>query len=231
MAAKTANSSRAFWSGVNKTDSFYKNFLLELCRAYHRGYSVVELTRIMAQSSCRRIYDTLRDEGAIPKLRRGRRQQYEIPPLLQQTLGKADISFAQWANSHNLDPENAAYALEAPVDTYDPVSVATHSALKNDWPRMHDRIYDLENTPFLNFSLPKKPGRENKDRVVISRDRESRRFIAQTEGYLHCRGEGYSPEVALQDLKRRYVWIVACAKLRLLPPHPGPAFVGMWEEI
>ncbi len=219
-----------FWGGVNKNEQIYKDFIKLLCSAYRRGYSVVELTRILDQSCARKFYDLLRDEGEIVPLPRKRGRSYEMPELLKATLEKADLTYLKWCNSHDLDAETAGLALLSPLDRWDSASLSAHNALKNDWPRMYDRIYWPDSTPVYNFSPEKIPGLENKDTVIIVYDYEKYCFKAFVEKNPAICGFGERRGVALAGMTRSYILNHSIAKLSLLPPHPGPAFLPAWDE-
>lgn len=219
-----------FWGRVNKDEEIYKDFIKLICSAYRKGYSVIELTRILDQSCARKFYDLLRDAGEIDTLPRKRGRSYEMPELLKATLVKADLTYLKWCNSHALDAETAGLALLSPLDRWDSASLAAHNALKNDWPRMYDRIYWPDSTPVYNFSPEKIPGLENKDTVIIVYDYEKYCFKAFVEKNPALRGSGATRERALGALKRSYILSQSIAKLSLLPPHPGPAFLPAWDE-
>lgn len=215
---------RAFWGAVDPDDDVYQEFIRLLCAAYRSGYSVLELSRVLDQNCKRKVYELLRDAGAIPRIRRGRRRSPALPVMLIKTLEKAKISYASWANSHGLCPERTEAALSCALDRTDPISVAAHNALRNDWPGLYGRMFDPANTPSYNRSPGKEPGGENHDKISIEFDFKKRCFTGYIDMFPHIRGDGETRERALATLKMQYVLHRSIKKLQNLPPHPDPVF-------
>lgn len=217
------------WHRCNRNEQLYRTYVEELCRAFRKGYSVIELLRLLDQSCGRRMYNLLRNEGVIRKLTRKRQRAYRIPEELKAVLAKTGISFIQWANSHGLDPEEAALALSEPLDPEDVPSMPAHNALKNDFPNYYNNIYDPA-APVYEFSPEKRPRLVCKDTVIIEYSEENDCFVAYTEKEPQYKVSGKTRELALFALKCQYVILASIAKLRLLPQHPAPAFKPPWHD-
>lgn len=221
--------SKLLWSGFGKTDPLYVEFVDSLCREYHNGYSVVQMTRVLDSTSALRTYKLLQSGGAIPALPRTRGRKYSAPKELVSVLEKCKLTYLQWCNSHGLDPEIAGGALLRPLDRWDPESLAAHNAYKNDWRRLYDRVFDPNNTPAHNFTKEKRPGLENRDAMIIAYDDKKLCFYACLEKWPDFRCYGKTRDDVYFAMKRRYILKASIHKLMLLPPHPGPAFLRAYE--
>lgn len=217
--------SRTLWGGFVEAEPLYQEFLDSLSREYHNGYSVMQLTRVLDSSSARRTYELLLKCGAIKPLPKKRGRKYDIPKELVSALEKAPLSYLQWCNSHKLDPDKTSQALMRPLDRRDADSLAAHNALKNDWRRLHGRIFDPANTPGHNFSAEKRPGLENRDAMVIAYDDKKLSFYGYLEKCPDLRFYGKTRDDVFYGMKRQYILRASIHKLMLLTPHPGPAFL------
>src|ERR1700686_885650 len=86
-------------------DPFVLAMRSELKYAFKRGYSVVELQRLLAHSTSKKLYVMLREEGVIEPLLRKRQRKYKLPDLFAGALEKCGLGFLQWCNSHKLHPD------------------------------------------------------------------------------------------------------------------------------
>lgn len=214
------------WAGFDKESKQWRDFVEELCVAFRKGYSVVELSRALNHPRARLLYEILREAGAVAKLQRKRQQRYELPDLIGKTLKKVGLSYLQWCNSHNLSPADTEVALAHEPDFTSASSVAAHNALANDWPAMHARLYFLADE--AGSDLPGKSpeaGHVRKSlRFVEEYSEITGCYVAYSEGSPDIRGVGETASAARLDHTRRYVMQKSLVKLRLLPPHPAPLF-------
>lgn len=97
-----------FW--FDTSDPLYSAFVEELEKAYWRGYSVVELARVLAHKNAYNVYRTMRAENILPKLVR-QAHKYSLPDVFAGCLRRVGLGFPQWCNSHGI--ENVRQAAEA----------------------------------------------------------------------------------------------------------------------
>ncbi len=202
-----------FW--YQKDDPFYAKLVEEIRLAHNKGYSPVEIARVMGQSA-KNIYAMMRDEGIIAKMVRKRQKVYNLPLLLEKVLRKCGVSYLQWCLCHGLDPDLTVAALFSPEDSCDPCSVAAHHALRQDFPRAYAKILD----PKVEYSTtwqPLLPELRTDYTITIRLNPENNLYTAFVHELPACRVEGESRDIAYFGLKSRYVCLAAISKLQLLP--------------
>lgn len=189
--------------------------LLALSDAVDRGYSVVELARIMGNSTCKNLYAIMRDAGIITKLPRKRWGKFDVHPALVTALGSCKLSFVQWANSHDLDPAETVSALKTAVNPDNPQSVAAHEALQQDFKFLSHKMYGLP-VP-LSRSSEETDDRITTDyTITIEPDRAAGGFRAYIHELEECSVFGKTREVAFYNLRSRYVLFHSVRKLKVL---------------
>lgn len=198
----------------------YPVFVEELYAAHTtKGYSVVELSQILGHSHCRGLYNVMRDEGIIIKMRKGRTTKVETHPGLLKALQNIDLSFTQWAHSHRLDRDAAAKALLQPVNPSDSASVSAHKALRQDFRFLAPKLYGEE----IPLGMPTREGRtSSKYSLTIQFSEEEDCFEAFIHELPDCRAVGKTRENAFYALRDRYIIFHSIRKLKLLPPKHLP---------
>lgn len=200
----------------NKDDKLFPLLEEALLEATQRGYSVIELSRYLGNSASRNLYGIMRDAGIIPKLPRGRGPKVDVHPALLSALEKCQISFHQWVNSHDLEPVATAHALKAELDFNDPVSVAAHKALKQDFRFLSPKMYKLPVDPDLASSAG--PNCTLTDyTITIEPDKQNNGYRAYIHELTECSCLGATRDEAFFGLKSRYVLFHSVRKLRVLP--------------
>lgn len=200
----------------NTDDELYPELELALHEATLRGYSVVELSRILGNSGSRHLYEIMRNAGIIAKLPKGRTPKIVVPPGLQAALKERELSFNRWVNTHELKPFEVASALAAPVKEDDPISVAAHKAFRQDFRHLYCKCYRLPAEPDLAGNVG--PANILTDySVSIIPDKDNDRYKAFIVELPHCCGYGADRMEALDALRSRYVLFHSIRKLKVLP--------------
>jgi len=200
----------------DKKDTLFPLLEESLYEADKKGYSVIEISRILGNATCINMYGLMRDAGIIAKLpRRGWWNKLEVHPALAEALAKTKLSFVQWTNSHGLDASQASLALKTVVDSTNEMSLAAHAALQQDFRFLAPKIYGL---PVPLGRLPSKdattPPRYS---VTINPDPSGTGYNAYVHELAECVSFGDSMDLAYIALKSRYVIFNSIRTLRLLP--------------
>lgn len=200
----------------NKDDELFEDMVVALHEAALRGYSVVELSRIMGNSTCKNLYAIMRDAGIYAKLPRKRWGKFDVHPALAEALDSCKLSFAQWVNTHDLDLTATVHVLKTAVNLEDPQSVAAHNALQQDFRFLSMKMY----------GLPVPPARvsEGTDDQIITDYTitiEPNRTAGKYRAYIHelpeCEVSARTRDLAYFGLKSRYVFFHSIRKLKVLP--------------
>lgn len=200
----------------NTEDELFPQLEEALHEATLRGYSVVELARILGNSTVLNLYNIMRTAGLIRKLPAGRVPKVDVHPGLATALEKCNLTFYRWANSHDLEPFAMAEALRHPVNQSDPKSVAAHKAFKQDFHQLYCKVYHL----------PVEAGRAGTNspdsiltdfHITIAPDKEKNCYRAYVHELESCVSFGRTHDEAYFALKSRYVLFRSIQKLRLLP--------------
>lgn len=203
-----------FW--FDKRDSYFSIMVEELRRAHLKGYSVIELARILDHKTCRNLYALMRDEGIYPLLERKRQRTFDLPGKFQRLLNSCQLSFLQWCNSHGLDPEKTAMALALDMDNTNPVSAAAHRAVRQDFRRAYEKIFGYS-TEISASSRPKSILLQTRYSMCVVHVPERCTYAAYIPELPECYVESPNRNIAIRRLKSRYVAYTSVNKLRLLP--------------
>lgn len=199
-----------------RDDELHPELELALHEAVQRGYSVIELSRILGNSASRNLYGMMRDAGLIAKLPKGRTPKVEIHPGLAKALEERELSFNRWVNSHDLNPVDVATALVNPLDEKDPRSIDAHRIFRQDFRHLYCKVYSLPAEPDLASSAGP-ASRVTDYNIMISPDKENDRYKAFIVEMPECCGYGYDRDDAYFAVKSRYVLFHSIRKLRVLP--------------
>jgi len=191
----------------------YGDFIVILDDAFNKGYSVVELTRILGTHTCENLYKLMRTESILPCMPRGRKKNPPAVPVgLEPELKKFRLTYGQWCTSHGLNPGTTSAALHGAENPLDPLSVAAHTAWRVDFTASYCKAFGL---PVPPASAPK-PKITHYALTIVPRIEEE-----VFEAYVHdlpgCRVTGKSRDAAYHNLKRQYVFISSIGKLKDLP--------------
>lgn len=200
----------------NTDDELFPELELALHEATKRGYSVVELARILGNKASRNLYGIMRNAGLIAKLPRGRSPKVEVNPALAAALEKCELSFYQWANSHDLDPVEMSNALKSTIDNSHAMSVAAHHAFMQDFRQLYCKTYQLP----VEADLAASAGPEitlTDYHITISPDKENNGYRAYVHELESCSSFGATRDEAYFTLKSRYVLFHSIRKLKVLP--------------
>lgn len=200
----------------NTEDELFPDFELALHEATVRGYSVVEIARILGNKTSLNLYGIMRTAGIIPKLPAGRVPKLDIDGGLIVALEKCNLSFSRWANSHDLDPLEMSIALKTPVDKNNPTSVRAHKAFRQDFCQLYCKTYKLPVEP-TRAGARSEVAPINDHRIIIEPDKDNDRYRAYVDGLEDCSSFGGTYDEAYFSLKSRYVLLHSIRKLRLLP--------------
>lgn len=206
----------AFW--WNKDDELYSKLIEALYVAYEeRGYSVVELARIMGARHCRNLYGLMRSEGILRKIIRKRRKNIVVHQALQTALDRCKLSFLQWCNSHDIDAEKTVEALKYPENSSDMTSVLAHSAFRQDFRFLYPKVYGLPVPMGKDITIPYTRSDLDDLSQKISWDKERGCFVGVIVGMEQLEVTGRSCDDVFFKMKNRFVMINSINKLRLLP--------------
>lgn len=203
-----------FW--YHKDDPFYGRLVDEIRRASAKGYSAIEISRTICQRP-RKTYALMREEGIIPKIQRRRQKAYKIPERLGKILSKCDISFLQWCSSHRLEPGETSEALRSEENPACAVSLAVHSALRQDFPQAYEKIINPD-PEYSTSWQPMSDELKTDYTITIKFNLESNGYTAFIHELEECTVEGLTRDDAYYKLKSRYVAFSSINKLQLLPP-------------
>lgn len=212
-----------FWSGISPDDPLYKSYLVDLKWVFDKGYSVIELMRMLGHRTAQRVYRDLLRVGAVPKLQRKRQPRYDIPGPVTDALKQADLSYLQWTNSHGVDPGLIEEGLMCRLSVDDEVSVIAHDMLIRDFPDVYFNVFgyiDIAGGRLVvratNFPLCKN--------ITVEYDAGYGAYIATSDEYPDIKGMGWTATASKIDFGRKYMLHQSTLALRRAPPHPGPLF-------
>ena len=212
MASKQKH--EMFW--FNRHDTLYPDLVAQLRRAHENSYSVVELGRYLNHKSSRNLYALMRDEGIYPRLQQKRQRAFNLPAKFQFILNSCQLSFLQWCNSHGLDPEATAQALDRDEEMANPASVSAHAAVRQDFRRAYDKVFG-GSTEVSVSSRPKTDKLITDYALTIAPVPGRYTYEAYIHGLPICRVEAPNRDLAYRLLKARYVLYASIIKLKLLP--------------
>lgn len=205
---------QCFW--WDPKDDMYPLVIDALYEADKKGYSVLELRRILGFSNCRALYNMMRNAGIYTKLERRKGPKIDTPPALAVALKSCDISFLQWANSHNIDADASALALKSIADPTNPVSVAAHAALEQDFKFFSAKMFEAA------VPLPRASVWDSSLTSEFTLSIESASTKGQYRAFVHGRPDcdvvAATRDLAYTKLKSRCLLFHSLNKLKLLLP-------------
>lgn len=191
----------------------YKQVITTLEETFLKGYSVIELARILGVEHPQWIYRELKLIGLIEGVGSGRRPSAEglIPPLLADALTKIGFSFAKWCTCRSvaIDPCEAVRALREPFPSS---CVRAHLYFYYDFKHSYVRTYgqEIEADP----CLPYNPDREE---FGVSIKQYGAKFVVTKDKDISCYADGPTPSEALKNYLMRDRRNKAIIKMQNLP--------------
>lgn len=203
-----------FW--FDKDDPLYKDFVKELEAAYWRGYSVIELQRILSFSNSTNLYRIMREENIVARIGR-QAYKYKLPNLFENCLRKAGLGFPQWCNSHGIDDfRMAAIALlHGNPKTQEEIQV--FRAYRLDFRTIFDSFYkdsdryDVYDPPIASVTeqLASKVGFDKDQKLYVGN------IFLNDGGTISVSGK--SMKYATAMVRKKCVLLANIAKLSVLP--------------
>jgi hypothetical protein len=163
-----------------------------ICAAHRKGFSVVEITRIIGSRKADYPHAVLVKRGEIMPGKRGRPAKGSVPDSIAIYLRKRSLSFAKWCAGWGFDLTEAATAIRSVSDG------VVLDALRRDFPGCYRKIKGLDkHAPYVrppNCPSPKL------EATVIWDDRAGC-YRAEHLENRQVRGYGLSMEEAVKNLK------------------------------
>ena len=158
-----------------------------ICTAYRKGFSVVEITRIIGSKKADYAHAVLVKHRVINQGKRGRPAKDSVPPVLATYLSRRSLSFAKWCAAWEFDIGDAGHAIRENADG--PVL----DAVRRDFPGCYVKMRKLKEYPPLCPS--------NKLEANVIWDDEELCYRAEKVEDRTVRGYGLSMEDAIRNLK------------------------------
>lgn len=163
-----------------------------ICTAYRKGFSVVEITRIIGSKKADYAHAVLVKHRVINQGKRGRPAKDSVPPVLATYLSRRSLSFAKWCAGWGFDIWYAGHAIRENADG--PVL----EAVRRDFPGCFVKMLKLKEYPDY-VHPPQCPS--NKLEANVIWDDEELCYRAEKVEDRTVRGYGLSMEDAIRNLK------------------------------
>jgi hypothetical protein len=109
----------------------------EYCTAFRKGYSVVELGRIVGLKSVRFVHTILVKHRVVPTGKPGRQKKDLVPEKMENFLKIRGLAFSQWCVHWGFAQEDVA----AGIANRDPLVL---NAIRRDFPKYYELITGIE---------------------------------------------------------------------------------------
>ena len=163
-----------------------------LCMSHQKGFSVVEITRIIGSRKADYPHAVLVKRGVIMPGKRGRPAKGSVPASINLYLRKRSLSFAKWCAGWGFDLVEAAGAITTVSDS------EVLEAVRRDFPGCYRKIKGLEK----HASYVRPPDCPSpKLEANITWDEREFCYRAEKMEDRQVRGYGFSMEAALKNLK------------------------------
>jgi hypothetical protein len=160
--------------------------------AYRKGFSVVEITRIIGSKKADYAHAVLVKHRVINQGKRGRPAKNSVPPVMATYLSRRSLSFAKWCAGWEFDIWDAGYAIRENADG--PVL----DAVRRDFPGCYVKMLKLKGYP--DYVHPPQCPSKKLEANVIWDDGELCYRAEKIENST-VRGYGLSMEDAIRNLK------------------------------
>lgn len=112
-----------------------------ICTAYRKGFSVVEITRIIGSKKADYVHAVLVKHKVISQGKRGRPAKDSVPPVMSSYLSRRSLSFAKWCAGWGFDIWDAGQAISENGDG--PVL----EAVRRDFPGCYVKVAQAQGIP------------------------------------------------------------------------------------
>lgn len=182
----------------------FEEFESRLCTAHRKGFSVVELTRIIGSRKADYPHAVLVKRGEIMPGKRGRPAKGSIPASMNPYLRKRSLSFAKWCAGWGFDLAEAARAINEVKDG------EVLEAVRRDFPGCYRKIRRLEkHAPYVR--APDCPSPKLEANIIW--DEKEFCYRAEQLENRQVRGYGFSMEEAVKSLKVSHNFRLMLARL------------------
>lgn len=172
--------------------SLFEQVESRICSAHRKGFSVVEITRIIGSRKADYAHAVLVKRGEIMPGKRGRPAKGSIPGSIGLYLRKRSLSFAKWCAGWGFDLAEAASAIVAVCDG------EVLEAVRRDFPGCYRKIRGLEkHAPYVR--PPNCPSPKLEANIIW--DEGEFCYRAEQLENRQVRGYGFSMEDAIRNLK------------------------------
>lgn len=163
-----------------------------ICTAYRKGFSVVEITRIIGSKKADYAHAVLVKHKVINQGKRGRPAKDSVPPVMSSYLSRRSLSFAKWCAAWGFDIWGAGHAIRENADG--PVL----DAVRRDFPGCYVKLRKLKTYP--DYVHPPQC-RSNKLEAKVIWDDGEHCYRAEHMENSRVLGFGLSMEDAIRNLK------------------------------
>lgn len=175
-----------------------------ICEAYRRGYSVVEITRVIGSKKADYVHSVLVKLKVIRQGRRGRPAKGSIPSNFAPYLRKRSLSFSKWCAGWEFEIPEAAEAINAEHDS--PII----EAIKRDFPGFYAKIRGLKS--WDDYVHPPRCLSDKLEANIVWDQREfCYRASKMNDGSI--RGYGLTMELAIKNLKTTHRYLCMLTRL------------------
>ena len=172
--------------------ALFEQFESRLCSAHRKGFSVVELTRIIGSRKADYPHAVLVKRGEIMPGKRGRPGKGSIPASINLYLRKRSLSFAKWCAGWGFDLTEAAGAIMTVSEG------EVLEAVRRDFPGCYRKIRGLEK--HAQYVRPPDCPSPRLEANIIW-DKQEFCYRAEQLEYRQVSGYGFSIEGAVKNLK------------------------------
>jgi hypothetical protein len=163
-----------------------------ICTAYRKGFSVVEITRIIGSKKADYAHAVLVKHKVISQGKRGRPAKDSVPPVMSSYLSRRSLSYAKWCAGWGFDIWDAGHAIRENADG--PVL----DAVRRDFPGCYVKLRKLKAYP--DYVHPPQC-RSNKLEAKVIWDDGEHCYRAEQIENSGVRGFRLSMEDAIRNLK------------------------------
>ena len=163
-----------------------------ICTAYRKGFSVVEITRIIGSKKADYAHAVLVKQKVINQGKRGRPAKDSVPLVMSSYLSRRSLSFAKWCAGWGIDIWDAGHAIGENADG--PVL----DAVRRDFPGCYVKLRKLKTYP--DYVHPPQCRSNKLEAKVFWDDGEHCYRAEQIENSIVL-GFGLSMEDAIRNLK------------------------------
>ena len=135
-----------------------------ICTAYRKGFSVVEITRIIGSKKADYAHAVLVKQKVINQGKRGRPAKDSVPLVMSSYLSRRSLSFAKWCAGWGFDIGDAGYAIRENADG--PVL----DAVRRDFPGGYVKLRKLKEYPIHPPQCPSNKLEANRLKTAPSGD-------------------------------------------------------------